>query len=182
MSEAAVAPSQVVEPEPKKRRIIKIASWIAGIVALLVILNLLGVDVWGWLESLWDSVNDISSTTSSSAACAGAPDDAHRSGGTGSSARLSGGVTYLPVLAAYAAGVALNNFLPANIGTFVTLVMYVAIVRGSTFPGVLAGYVVQKIFYFIIGTLITSTCSPRSPARSSSSSGTSATRSRTTRC
>ena len=60
----------------------------------------------------------------------------------------------MPVLAAYAAGVALNNFLPANIGTFVTLLMYVAVVRGSTFPGVLAGYVVQKIFYCIIGTFI----------------------------
>jgi hypothetical protein len=60
----------------------------------------------------------------------------------------------MTVLASYAAGVALNNFLPANIGTFVTLVMYVAVVRGSTFPGILAGYVVQKIFYFVIGTLI----------------------------
>jgi hypothetical protein len=60
----------------------------------------------------------------------------------------------MPVLASYAAGVALNNFLPANIGTFVTLVMYVAVVRGSTFPGILAGYVVQKIFYMVIGTLI----------------------------
>ena len=65
-----------------------------------------------------------------------------------------GGVTFMPVLAAYATGVALNNFLPANIGTFVTLLMFVAIVQGANFPGVLAGYVVQKIFYFIIGTLI----------------------------
>ena len=32
--------------------------------------------------------------------------------------------------------------------------MYVAIVRGANFPGVLAGYVVQKIFYLIVGTLI----------------------------
>jgi hypothetical protein len=32
--------------------------------------------------------------------------------------------------------------------------MYVAVVRGATFPGVLAGYVVQKIFYCIVGTLI----------------------------
>jgi hypothetical protein len=32
--------------------------------------------------------------------------------------------------------------------------MYVAIVQGATFPGVLAGYVVQKIFYLLIGTLI----------------------------
>jgi len=32
--------------------------------------------------------------------------------------------------------------------------MYVAVVRGSTFPGILAGYLVQKIFYMVIGTLI----------------------------
>jgi hypothetical protein len=32
--------------------------------------------------------------------------------------------------------------------------MFVAIVQGATFPGVLGGYVVQKIFYFFIGTLI----------------------------
>ena len=61
MSEAAVAPSEVAEPEPKRRRILKIASWLAGLLALLVILRLLGVDVWGWLQQLWDSVNDISS-------------------------------------------------------------------------------------------------------------------------
>ena len=60
----------------------------------------------------------------------------------------------MPVLAAYATGVALNNFVPANMGTFVMLLMFVAIVQGSTFPGVLGGYVVQKIFYLVIGTLI----------------------------
>ncbi len=65
-----------------------------------------------------------------------------------------GGVTYMAVLASYAAGVALNNVVPANMGTFVTLIMYVAVVRGSTFPGILAGYMVQKIFYVIVGTFI----------------------------
>ena len=93
-----------------------------------------------------------------------------------------GGVTFMPVLASYATGVALNNFLPANIGTFVTLLMYVAIVQGATFPGVLAGYVVQKIFYFIIGTLIYIYLFLASPARSTSSSATRRTRSRTTPC
>jgi hypothetical protein len=39
-------------------------------------------------------------------------------------------------------------------GTFVMLLMFLAIVQGSTFPGVLGGYAVQKIFYLIIGTLI----------------------------
>jgi uncharacterized membrane protein YbhN (UPF0104 family) len=60
----------------------------------------------------------------------------------------------MEVLAAYAVGVALNNYVPANMGTFVMLLMYVAVVRGATFPGVIAGYMVQKIFYLIIGTLI----------------------------
>jgi uncharacterized membrane protein YbhN (UPF0104 family) len=60
----------------------------------------------------------------------------------------------MPVLAAYATGVALNNFVPANMGTFVMLLMFVAIVQGATFPGVLGGYVVQKIFYLVVGTLI----------------------------
>ncbi len=60
----------------------------------------------------------------------------------------------MEVLAAYAVGVALNNYVPANLGTFVMLLMYVAVVRDATFPGVLAGYMVQKIFYLIIGTFI----------------------------
>jgi glycosyltransferase 2 family protein len=156
MSEAAVAPSQVVEPEPKRRRLLKIVSWIAGLVALLAVLNLLGVDVWGWLQELWDSVNDISFAYVVLGCLLQALQTTLTALGWYGILRYAypGGVTYMPVLTAYAAGVALNNFLPANIGTFVTLVMFVAIVRGSTFPGVLAGYVVQKIFYFIIGTLI----------------------------
>ena len=77
---------------------------------------------------------------------------------------------------------ALNNFVPANMGTFVMLLMYVAIVRGATFPGVLGGYVVQKIFYFIIGTLIYIYLFSASRARSTSSSATSGTRSRVTLC
>ena len=48
----------------------------------------------------------------------------------------------------------MNGFLPANIGTIVTLLMYVALIRGSTFPGVLGATVVQKIFYTVIGAFV----------------------------
>ena len=48
----------------------------------------------------------------------------------------------------------MNNFLPANIGTFVTLLMFVAIIPGSTFPGILAAYMVNKIFFTIVGGLV----------------------------
>jgi uncharacterized membrane protein YbhN (UPF0104 family) len=152
MSEAAVT---LVRPS-KQKRILKIAAWIVGLVAVLVVLHLAGVDVWGWISQLWDTLTEISfayivlgcifqglQTTLTALGWYGILRYAY-----------PGGVTYMAVLASYAAGVALNNFLPANIGTFVTLVMYVAVVRGSTFPGILAGYVVQKIFYMVIGTLI----------------------------
>jgi hypothetical protein len=44
--------------------------------------------------------------------------------------------------------------LPANIGTFVMLLMFVAIVPGATFPGIFAGYLVHKIFFTVIGALV----------------------------
>ena len=57
-------------------------------------------------------------------------------------------------MTAYAVGVAMNNFLPANIGTFVTLVMFVAIIPAATFAGSIAAYLVQKIFFTIAGTFV----------------------------
>ena len=152
MSEAVVT----VERPPKSRRIVKIVSWILGLVVLLVLLHLAGVDVWGWITELWDTLTEISILYILLACVFQALQTTLTALGWYGILRYAypGGVTYMAVLASYAAGVALNNFLPANIGTFVTLVMYVAIVRGSTFPGILAGYLVQKIFYMVIGTLI----------------------------
>ena len=152
MSDAAVT---VVRPS-RQRRVLKIVSWVVGLVVLLAVLHLLGVDVWGWLTELWDTVSEISFFYILLGCLFQALQTVLTALGWYGILRYAypGGVTFMPVLAAYAAGVALNNFLPANIGTFVTLVMYVAVVRGSTFPGILAGYVVQKIFYMVIGTLI----------------------------
>jgi uncharacterized membrane protein YbhN (UPF0104 family) len=154
----ATATAGPVEPEQasKRRRVIRIASWIVGLVLFLGLLHLLGIDVWGWLTELWDTVTEISFAYIVLGCIFQALQTTLTALGWYGILRYAypGGVTYMPVLAAYAAGVALNNFLPANIGTFVTLIMYVAIVRGANFPGVLAGYVVQKIFYLIIGTLI----------------------------
>jgi uncharacterized membrane protein YbhN (UPF0104 family) len=157
MSEAAVAPSPVVsEPPSKRRRVMRIVTWVVGLVVLLALLRLLGVDVWGWLQQLWDSVRDISVAYVILGCLLQGLQTALTALGWYGILRYAypGGVSYMPVLASYAAGVALNNFLPANIGTFVTLLMYVAVVRGATFPGVIAGYVVQKLFYLIVGTLI----------------------------
>jgi uncharacterized membrane protein YbhN (UPF0104 family) len=141
----------------RRRRLVKVAGWLAGVAAAVLVLELLGVDVRGWLSELWDSLNDISlqylvagwalqtvQTTFTALAWyfilrAGFPH-----------ARLP----YLQVLAAYAAGVALNGFLPANIGTFVMLLMFVALIPRSTFSGVLGGMVVQKIFFSAAGLFV----------------------------
>src|SRR6185436_6455726 len=63
-------------------------------------------------------------------------------------------VTLAPIITAYAVGVAMNNFLPANIGTLVTLLMFVALIPSCTFAGAIAAYLVQKIFFTIAGTFV----------------------------
>jgi uncharacterized membrane protein YbhN (UPF0104 family) len=141
----------------RPRRLGKVAAWLAGVVLVVFVLHLLGVDVRGWLSSLWDAMSEISAryliagwavqtiqTTLTALGWyfilrAGFP---------------NAPLTYLQVLAAYAAGIALNGFLPANIGTFVMLLMFVAILRGASFVGVLGGMVVQKIFFTAVGTFV----------------------------
>ncbi len=155
MSDVAL-PAAPVAPDPPQRRILRVSAWIAGTLVALGLLHVAGIDVLGWFEDLWSTLTEISigyillgcffqglQTMLTALGWYGILRYAY-----------PGGVTYMPVLAAYATGVALNNFVPANMGTFVMLLMFVAIVQGATFPGVLGGYVVQKIFYFVIGTFI----------------------------
>ena len=153
MSEAAVAPAP---HEPPERKLLRTAVWIVGTLVLLGVLHLAGIDVIGWFEELWDTLTEISLLYLILGCLFQGAQTMLTALGWYGILRYAypGGVTYMPVLAAYAAGVALNNFVPANMGTFVTLLMFVAIVQGATFPGVLGGYVVQKIFYLVIGTLI----------------------------
>ena len=152
---AAPAPPATSE-SPTKRRILKILAWVVGILATLALLHLAGIDVWGWFQDLWDAVSEISAGYVILGCIFQGAQTALTALGWYGILRYAypGGSSYLPVLTAYAVGVSLNNFVPANLGTFVTLVMFVAIVQGATFSGVLGGYVVQKIFYLVIGTLI----------------------------
>src|SRR5512144_1311992 len=52
-----------------------------------------------------------------------------------------------PIIASYAGGLGLNSFLPAQAGTFAYLGMFRAIIPGSAFAGILAGGVVQNLFF-----------------------------------
>jgi uncharacterized membrane protein YbhN (UPF0104 family) len=155
MSDVALA-QPPAGADPAQRRILRIAAWLVGILVVLVALRLAGIDVWGWFEQLWEAVTDISlGYVVLGCLFQGAQTVLTALGWYGILRyAYPGGVNYVTVLTCYATGVALNNVVPGNLGTFVTLLMFVAVVSGSTFPGILGGYAVQKIFYLVIGTLI----------------------------
>jgi uncharacterized membrane protein YbhN (UPF0104 family) len=143
--------------DPSRRsRLGKIAGWVGGVAATVVVLNLLGIDVTGWLSSLWDQIKAVPAGY----IVAGLAFQSAQTFFAGVSyygilrAAYPGQVQLWPIVTAYAVGVAMNNFLPANIGTFVTLMMFVAIIPAATFPGALAAYLVQKIFFTIAGTFV----------------------------
>ena len=158
MSEVAAHPSAVVPfHDPSRRsRLVKVGGWLVGIVLVVVVLGLLGIDVVGWLQDLWDQIKDVPPGYIVAGLI-------FQSGQT-LLAGLSyygilrfaypGQVEFWPIATAYAVGVAMNNFLPANIGTFATLVMFAAIIPSATFPGALAAYLVQKIFFTVAGTFV----------------------------
>ena len=139
------------------RRLLKVGGWFAATAVVVALLELLGLDVGGWFSDLWDALTGIGvgylvagwslqtvQTTLTALGWyfilrAGFPDAP---------------MLYRQILAAYAAGVALNGFLPANIGTVAMVLMFVAIIPGANLPGVLGGMVVQKIFFTVVGALV----------------------------
>lgn len=155
--ELAVAAIHPFRDSSRGRRLAKVVGWLAAFAVLVLILELIGIDVTGWLSGLWDQIValgagylvggiilQIVQTTANGLAYYGIfkygyPDQE---------------VRVWPIVTAYAVGVAMNSFLPANIGTFVTLLMFVAIIPGSTFPGALAAYLVNKIFFTLAGGVV----------------------------
>jgi uncharacterized membrane protein YbhN (UPF0104 family) len=140
----------------RPRRLLKVGAWLGAVALAVVLLHLLGVDVIAWLSDLWDQIKEV--PVGYIVAALG-----FQTGQTflaGLSyygilrAAYPGQVQLWPIVTAYAVGVAMNNFLPANIGTFVTLVMFVAIIPAATFGGSIAAYLVQKIFFTIAGTFV----------------------------
>jgi uncharacterized membrane protein YbhN (UPF0104 family) len=132
--------------------------WLVGALVIIVIAaaaNLLGWDVRGWFKDLWDTITTISAgylvaavalktlqTTATAFAWYSILEFAYPE------------VRWLDILACYAASVALNGILPANIGTLVMLIMFTAIIAAATFAGILGGYAVQKIFFTLSGTFV----------------------------
>jgi uncharacterized membrane protein YbhN (UPF0104 family) len=157
MSAPAAAEKVLPFKDPsRRRRLVKVAAWLLGTAFVIVVLNLLGIDVIGWLDNLWDQIKEVPPGYIVLALAAQTAQTvlAGLSYYGILSAAYPGHVELRPIVAAYAVGVAMNNFLPANIGTFVTLLMFVAIIPACTFAGAIAAYLVQKIFFTLAGTFV----------------------------
>jgi uncharacterized membrane protein YbhN (UPF0104 family) len=152
MTEAAV--EQPVRGRFHFRRIL---VWALAIVVLGAVLNLLGWDIRAWFAELWDTMTDVplqylvaglvmQTAQTTLIALAWLPILRY--------AYPDVEIPFKPVLAGYAIGVALNGFLPANIGTFVMMFIFLTFIPGSTFPGVFAGWLVHKIFFTVAGTFV----------------------------
>jgi len=152
-AQAAVLP---FDDPSRKRRLVKVVGWLVGIALVVVLLHLAGIDVIAWLEDLWDQIKDVPPGYIISALLfqTGQTVFAGVSYYGILSVAYPGEVSLAPIVTAYAVGVSMNNFLPANIGTFATLLMFVAIIPSCAFPGALAAYLVQKIFFTIAGTFV----------------------------
>src|SRR3954447_4323677 len=144
---AAAAPAP-----PGRLHLRRLLIWAILIVVIAAAADLLGWDIRGWFSNLWDTITEISAAylvaatvlkTLQTTLTAFAWYAILRYAYPTSSFRV--------VLACYATSVALNGFLPANIGTFVMLLMFTTIIAGATFTGVLGAYVVEKIFFTLSG-------------------------------
>jgi uncharacterized membrane protein YbhN (UPF0104 family) len=130
----------------------RLLIWAVLIVVIGAAADLLGWNIRDWFSNLWDTLSTISlgyivagialktvQTTLTAFAWFAILRYAYPT------------TSFKIVLACYATSVALNGFLPANIGTFVMLLMFTTIIAGATFSGVLGAYVVEKIFFTVIG-------------------------------
>jgi uncharacterized membrane protein YbhN (UPF0104 family) len=126
-----------------------------GVIMTLVQLDILS-DITGWFGAVWDQIKAVDvqylvlgcalqtvQTTLNGLAWRNilAESYGHEK------------VPVRPIIASYAGGLGLNSFLPAQAGTFAYLGMFRAIITGSAFAGILAGGVVQNLFFGVVGTL-----------------------------
>jgi uncharacterized membrane protein YbhN (UPF0104 family) len=129
---------------------------VAVIVVGAAFAELVGLDLRGWLQDVWDTVTGISIEYVIAGVLAKTVQTTATAVGWYGILRAAYGkeVVFRQVLAAYAACVALNCVLPANLGSIVMMVMLATVIASATFAGIVGGFLVQKIFYTVAGTFV----------------------------
>lgn len=151
-----VAASTAAAPAKKRfawRRVLAIGALILLFGAAA---QMFGWDIRGWFSDLWDTITEISIEYLIAGVALKTIQTTLTAISWYSILRFAypGQVRLLDIVACYAASVALNGILPANLGTLVMLLMFVAIIAGATFAALLGSYAVQKIFFTAIGLFV----------------------------
>jgi uncharacterized membrane protein YbhN (UPF0104 family) len=140
---------------PETHRGIRFKRLLVGALIVVIIgafANLLGWDIRGWLDDVWDTITGISAASLVAATVLKTLQTAATAFAWYAILKYAYPTTrYRVILACYATSVALNSVLPANIGTFALLLMFTSLLAGATFSGVLGAYVVEKIFFTLSG-------------------------------
>ncbi len=141
----------------RSTRMWRVFVWLVGTALVLAVLELLGVPVVSWLHELLKDVRAVPTSAIVGGAALETLQTTFAALAWLTILRAAFSATAIPfrtVLAAYAVGVALNAFLPANIGTWVMMLMFVSVIEGATFVAVLSGFVVQKIPFTVLSIAV----------------------------
>jgi len=130
-------------------------TWIACIVFIAAVANLLGWDVRGWFEEVWDTITSISRGALIAVFVLSAVQTTATAFAWYAILRFAypGHTHWRDIYAGYAVAVGLNTILPANLGTFMMLILF-SVVTTATFAGVLGAFAVEKIFFTIAGAFV----------------------------
>jgi uncharacterized membrane protein YbhN (UPF0104 family) len=151
------AAAPVAASESKRRiRWKRVLLFALIIVVIAAFANLVGWDIRGWFSDLWDTIKEISIGYLIAAVTLKTVQTSLTALGWYAILRFAyaDAVRWRDIWACYAASVALNGILPANLGTLVMLIMFTAIIAGATFAAILGAYAVQKIFFTLIGVFV----------------------------
>jgi uncharacterized membrane protein YbhN (UPF0104 family) len=140
-----------------RHRLFRIAAWLTVALLVALLFHLFGADLEAWFSRLWKALVEVD------------VEDVVLGLGLQTLETFLAGLAWvailraaypqavvriLPVLTCYAVAVAGNDILPASLGTLIMLAMYRAIIHGATFPGLVGGEVVHKLFYVVAGAIV----------------------------
>ena len=146
--ETVAGASGAENTRPLSQRLARIAIWIGGVALLIFVLDLLGVPAGDWIRDLFRKIGDIPPWAVVAGILLGSAQTSLAALAWFGILRAALPRTRFPfrlVLACYAVAVALNSFLPANLGTWVMLLMFATLIAGATLTMIFSGLVVQKI-------------------------------------
>ena len=150
---ATAAPTAEAPRERRRFQWKRLLVFALVIVVIGAAAQLLGWDIRNWFHELWKTITQISAKYIVAGVVLKTVQTTMTAFAWYSILAFAypGKVRWLEILAAYAASVALNGILPANLGTLAFLLMLTTVIAGATFAAVLGAYAVEKIFFTLIG-------------------------------